>query len=42
VVPYKISDTRTELKKADIARNALAFTHWISCKAKAKIESAKK
>jgi S1-C subfamily serine protease len=36
VVPYQISDARDELKTADIARNARAFTFLISCKAKAK------
>lgn len=36
VVPYQISDAKTELKTADIARNARAFTFLISCKAKAK------
>ena len=36
VVPYQISDAKTELKTADIARNARAFTLLISCKAKAK------
>jgi S1-C subfamily serine protease len=36
VVPYQISDAREELKTADIARNARAFTYLISCKAKAK------
>jgi hypothetical protein len=41
VVPYKTSDARTELKTSDIARNARAFTLLISCKAKAKTESAK-
>ncbi|MEP6838322.1 MAG: trypsin-like peptidase domain-containing protein [Bradyrhizobium sp.] len=41
VVPYQISDAKTELKTADIARNARAFTFLISCKAKAKTETAK-
>jgi hypothetical protein len=41
VVPYKTSDTKTELKTPDIARNARAFTLLISCKAKAKTESAR-
>lgn len=41
VVPYQISDAKTELKTADIARNARGFTFLISCKAKAK-ETAKK
>ena len=36
VVPYQISDAKTELKTADIARSARAFTFLISCKAKAK------
>ena len=36
VVPYQISDPKAELKTADIARNARAFTFLISCKAKAK------
>jgi hypothetical protein len=36
VVPYQISDVRAELKTADIARSARAFTFLISCKAKAK------
>ena len=40
VVPYQISDAKTELKTADIARSARAFTFLISCKAKAK-ETAK-
>jgi S1-C subfamily serine protease len=40
VVPYQISDAKAELKTADIARNARAFTFLISCKAKAK-ETAK-
>jgi S1-C subfamily serine protease len=34
VVPYQISDAKAELKTADIARNARAFTFLISCKAK--------
>jgi S1-C subfamily serine protease len=43
VVPYQISDAKEELKTADIARNARAFTYLISCKAKAKEkETAKK
>ncbi len=43
VVPYQISDGKTELKTTDIARNARAFTLLISCKAKdkAKSETAK-
>jgi len=36
VVPYQISDAKAELKTADIARSARAFTFLISCKAKAK------
>lgn len=40
VVPYQISDDKTELKTTDIARNARAFTFLISCKAKPK-ETAK-
>ncbi|WP_028351972.1 S1C family serine protease [Bradyrhizobium murdochi] len=36
VVPYQISDAKTELKTAEIARNARGFTFLISCKAKAK------
>ena len=36
VVPYQTSDAKEELKTADIARNARAFTFLISCKAKAK------
>ena len=41
VVPYQISDGKTELKTTDIARNARAFTLLISCKAKAKSETAR-
>ena len=41
VVPYQISDGKTELKTTDIARNARAFTLLISCKAKSKNETAK-
>jgi S1-C subfamily serine protease len=41
VVPYQISDGKTELKTPDIARNARAFTLLISCKAKAKNETAR-
>jgi hypothetical protein len=40
-VPYQISDGKTELKTPDIARNARAFTLLISCKAKAKNETAR-
>ena len=36
VVPYQTSDAKAELKTADIARNARAFTFLISCKTKAK------
>ena len=36
VVPYQISDAKADLKTADIARDARAFTFLISCKAKAK------
>jgi S1-C subfamily serine protease len=42
VVPYQISDAKTELKTTDIARNARAFTFLISCKAKTKNETARK
>jgi len=41
VVPYQTSDSKNELKTADIARNARAFTLLISCKATEKKESAK-
>jgi S1-C subfamily serine protease len=41
VVPYQIADGKTELKTTDIARNARAFTLLISCKAKAKSETAR-
>jgi S1-C subfamily serine protease len=41
VVSYQTSDAKTELKTADIARNARAFTLLISCKAKVSTESAK-
>ena len=40
-VAYQTADSKTELKTADIARNARAFTLLISCKAKAPAESAK-
>jgi S1-C subfamily serine protease len=40
VVPYQTSDSKTDLKTADITRNARAFTLLISCKAEKK-ESAK-
>ncbi len=36
VVPYQSSDAKAEMKTADIARSARAFTFLISCKAKAK------
>jgi S1-C subfamily serine protease len=43
VVPYQVADNKgVELKTADIARNARAFTVLISCKAKAKVESSRK
>jgi hypothetical protein len=42
VVPYQVADKGVELKTADIARNARAFTVLISCKAKAKVESSRK
>jgi hypothetical protein len=35
-VPYQRSDAAAELKTADIARNARAYTYLISCKAKMK------
>jgi S1-C subfamily serine protease len=41
VVSYQTADSKTELKTADIARNARAFTLLISCKAKMPAESAK-
>jgi S1-C subfamily serine protease len=41
VVPYQTSDVKIDLKTADIARNARAFTLLISCKAKAQTESEK-
>jgi S1-C subfamily serine protease len=41
VVPYQTSDAKSELKTADIARSARAFTFLVSCKAKAQTESAK-
>ena len=41
VVPYQISDSKAELKTSDIARNARAFTLLVSCKAKAKTETAR-
>ena len=41
VVPYQTTDVKSEMKTADIARNARAFTLLVSCKAKAQTESAK-
>jgi S1-C subfamily serine protease len=41
VVSYQTSDSKTELKTTDIARNARAFTFLISCKAKMPAESAR-
>jgi S1-C subfamily serine protease len=42
VVPYRTSDNKAELKTAEIARSARAFTLLVSCKAKSeKNESAK-
>ena len=40
-VSYQTADSRPELKTADIARNARAFTLLVSCKAKLSAESAK-
>ena len=40
-VSYQTADSKTELKTADIARNARAFTLLVSCKAKMSTESAK-
>jgi S1-C subfamily serine protease len=40
-VSYQTADSKTELKTADIARNARAFTLLVSCKAKLSAESAK-
>jgi len=40
-VSYQTADSKTELKTADIARNARAFTLLVSCKAKLSTESAK-
>jgi S1-C subfamily serine protease len=42
VVPYQTSDAKSDLKTADIARNARAFTLLVSCRVKAQTESAKK
>lgn len=41
VVAYQTSETRAELKTADIARTARAYTLLISCTATEQIESAK-
>lgn len=41
VVPYETSDSKAELKTADIARNARAYTLLISCKTKTPSEAAK-
>jgi S1-C subfamily serine protease len=41
VVSYQTSETRAELKTADIARNARAYTLLISCTATEQAESAK-
>jgi S1-C subfamily serine protease len=41
VVVYQTSDAKNELKTADIARNARAFTLLISCKAAEQSEKAK-
>jgi len=41
VVPYETSDVKSELKTADIARSARAFTLLVSCKAKAQTEAAR-
>ena len=38
-VSYQTAESRTELKTADIAHNARAFTLLVSCKAKASAES---
>jgi S1-C subfamily serine protease len=35
VVPYQLSEAKADLKTAEIARNARAFTFLISCKARA-------
>ena len=40
-VSYQTADSKTELKTADIARSARAFTLLVSCKAKVPAESAK-
>ena len=36
VVAYKTAESKAELKTADLARNARAYTMLISCKAKGK------
>jgi hypothetical protein len=41
VVSYQTSETKTELKTADIARNARTYTLLISCMATEQEESAK-
>jgi S1-C subfamily serine protease len=41
VVSYQTADSKTDVKTADIARRARAFTLLISCKAKAPAESAR-
>jgi S1-C subfamily serine protease len=41
VVSYQTSETKTELKTADIARNARAYTLLISCTATEQADSAK-
>jgi len=40
-VSYQTAESKTELKTADIARNARAFTLLVSCKARMSSESAK-
>jgi S1-C subfamily serine protease len=40
-VSYQTADSKTELKTADIARNARAYTLLVSCKTKLPAESAK-
>jgi hypothetical protein len=42
VVPYQTADARNELKTADIARNARAFTLLIACTATEQSASTKK
>jgi S1-C subfamily serine protease len=41
VVAYQTSETKAELKTADIARTARAYTLLISCTATEQVESAK-